>query len=135
MALTENKIPVRKDLIKYCDHGGMSFEEVEESMHKLLKQKEKPEAIFAASDKITTGCLRYLKSRRIKVPDQIGLIGFSNTDLAELLNPPLTVIRQPAFDMGESAMELMLSLINRKRPQDKFETRILPTVLTIGKST
>lgn len=134
-ALTEYKIPVRENLIAYCDHGGMIYEEVEQSMLKLLRQKQKPEAVFAASDKITTGCLRFLKSKRIKVPEQLGLIGFSNTDLTELLNPPLSVIKQPAFEMGKAAMELMLSMIQGKRQQVKFETRIQSTELIIRKST
>lgn len=134
-ALSDYKIPVKENLIEYCDHGGMIYQEVEHAMQKLLKQKNKPEAVFAASDKITTGCLRYLKSQKVKVPEQLGLIGFSNTDLTELLNPPLSVIRQPAFEMGEAAMELMLSLLHSKRPQSKFETRIQSTSLIIRSST
>ena len=60
---------------------------------------------------------------------------FSNTDLTELLDPPLTVIRQPAFEMVEIAMNLLLQLIESKRPVTDFETKILSTELLVRDST
>lgn len=65
----------------------------------------------------------------------MGLIGFSNTDLTELLNPPLSVIKQPAYEMGETATKLLLQLIESKRPVTEFETRVLKTELFIRGST
>ena len=132
-ALLENGLPVRKGLIAHCDHGGMVYAEVETAMKNLLKQK--PDVIFAGSDKITTGCMKYLKAKKINIPKELALIGFSNNDLTELLNPSLSVIRQPAFEMGQAAMTLLLSLIESKRPQTKFETRIQSTELLIRQST
>lgn len=134
-ALTEAKIPIKENLITYCDHGGMIYSEVEDAMKCLLKQRVKPDAIFAGSDKITIGCLRFMKHKNIRTPADLALIGFSNTDLTELLNPPLSVIRQPAFEMGQASASLLLSLIESKKPQSKFETRIQSTELLIRKST
>lgn len=132
-ALEEFGIPLRKSLVGYCEHGGMIYNEVEGALKGLLKQK--PDAIFAGSDKITTGCMRFLKSKKINIPSELALIGFSNNDLTELLSPALSVIRQPAFEMGEAAMTLLLSMIESKRPQTKFETRIQSTELLIRQST
>jgi LacI family transcriptional regulator len=134
-ALSENNLDVDEALIKYCHHGGMIFSEVEDAMKSLLQLKHKPDAFFASADKLTTGCLRFLKSRGIHVPSQAALVGFSNTDLTELLDPPLTVIRQPAFEMGEIAIKLLLQLIESKRPVTDFETRVLTTELTVRGST
>ncbi|HEV8286031.1 MAG TPA: LacI family DNA-binding transcriptional regulator [Chitinophagaceae bacterium] len=134
-ALKDNHIAANESLIKYCHHGGMIFSEVEEAMSSLLKMKQRPDAIFASADKLTTGCLRILKSRAIDVPNEIALTGFSNTDLTELLNPPLTIIKQPAFEMGEVATQLLLQLIESKRPVTEFETRVLTTELLIRDST
>ncbi|MBL0069363.1 MAG: substrate-binding domain-containing protein [Chitinophagaceae bacterium] len=78
-------------------------------------QQKKPDAIFATADKLTTNCLRLLKARGLVVPKDIGLLGFSNTDLTELLDPPLSIIKQPAFEMGETATNLLLQLIESKR--------------------
>jgi LacI family transcriptional regulator len=134
-ALADNGIEVDETLIKYCQHGGMIVSEVEEVVNDLFKLNQKPDAIFASADKLTTGCLRILKAKGLKVPDDMGLIGFSNTDLTELLDPPLSIIKQPAFEMGEVAMNLLLQLIESKRPVIDFETKVLPTELLIRKST
>lgn len=134
-ALADNGIEVNEELIKYCQHGGMIVAEVEEVVKELFKLKQKPDAIFASADKLTTGCLRILRTMGMKVPDDIGLIGFSNTDLTELLDPPLSIIKQPAFEMGEVAMNLLLQLIESKRPVTDFVTKVLSTELLIRGST
>ncbi len=134
-ALTDHGIEINESLIKYCQHGGMIVSEVEEALAGLLQSGQKPDSFFASSDKLTTGCFRILRSRNIKVPDNMGLIGFSNSDLTELLDPPLSVIRQPAFEMGEVATNLLLQLIESKRPVSEFETRVLSTELLIRGST
>ncbi|MFN4285491.1 MAG: LacI family DNA-binding transcriptional regulator [Lacibacter sp.] len=133
-ALADNGLPVQESLIQYCQHGGLVHDELQQAFQQLWKQKKKPDAIFAAADKLTTGCLRILKQKKIKVPDEVALIGFSNNDLTELLDPPLSIIKQPAFEMGVAATALLLQVIESKRPVTEFETRVLPTELIIRKS-
>jgi len=134
-ALNDHNINFDEKLVKYCQHGGMITSEVEQVVNELLKLKNRPDAIFALADKLTTNCLRIFKAKNIRVPEDIGLLGFSNTDLTELLDPPLSVIRQPAFEMGELATNLLIQLIESKRPVTEFETRVLSTELLIRKST
>jgi DNA-binding LacI/PurR family transcriptional regulator len=134
-ALTEAGISTNQDLVKYCEYGGMMPEEVEAALTQLFSLEEKPDAVLAASDKLTTGCLRFFKKNNISVPDQVGLIGFSNLDLTELLSPSLSVIRQPAFEMGERAVKLLLNLIESKRPVKDFETVMLKTEMFLREST
>jgi len=134
-ALTDSGIEIEDSLIKFCQHGGMIVSEVEEVVNELLKLEQKPDAIFASADKLTTNCLRILKANGFSVPGDMGLIGFSNTDLTELLDPPLSIIKQPAFEMGEVATNLLLQLIESKRPVTDFETKVLPTELLIRGST
>jgi len=134
-ALADKNIEEDETLIKYCHHGGMIISEVEESVNSFLKLKQRPDAILALSDKLTTGCLRILKLRGLNVPTDIALTGFSNTDLTELLDPPLTVIKQPAFEMGEISIKFLLQLIESKRPVTDFETKVLATELLVREST
>ena len=134
-ALDESGVKVNEDMIQYCHYGGMSLPEVEEAVIRILEMPQKPDAIFATSDKLTTGCLRILKSKNIQVPNDLGLVGFSNTELTELTDPPLTVVKQPAFQMGELATTLLLELIESKRPVTSFETKKLATELIIRGST
>lgn len=134
-ALSDCGIEIDERMIKICPHGGMIVDEVEKAVDALLELNEKPDAIFALADKLTTGCLRILKSKGLKIPDDIGLIGYSNSDHVELFSPPLSVIRQPAFEMGEESMKFLLQLIDSKRPVAQFETKVFPTRLIIREST
>jgi LacI family transcriptional regulator len=134
-ALAENNIAINEELVTHCEYGGMLLDDVRDTINQLLNLDPRPDAIFTTSDKLTTGCLRMLKLRGIAVPDEIALTGFSNTDLTELLDPPLTVIKQPAFEMGEEATKLLLQVIESKRPVTDFETKVLTTELIIRAST
>jgi LacI family transcriptional regulator len=130
-ALEKHGLPFSDALVKYCNHGGMIVEEIEEAVNSLYRVKNKPDAIFTASDRITTVCLDVLK-RKQKI--QVGLIGFTNTNLGDLFLTPLSVVRQPAFEIGQNATELLIHMIESKRPVTEFETRVLETELIIRES-
>jgi len=125
-ALEDNDIPYDETLVRHCLHGGMIYDEVEQAMNQLLKMKQKPDAVFASADKLTTNCMRYCKAKGVNIPDEIAVIGFSNLDLTELISPSLSVVRQPAFEMGRVAAELLIKIIEAKRPTTEYENRVLP---------
>jgi DNA-binding LacI/PurR family transcriptional regulator len=133
-ALADHHLPVDETLIQFCKHGGMWYEEVEDAMKKLMRLKKKPDALFAASDKLTTNFVRYCKAHKIKIPDQLGLVGFSNLDLTDLLSPALSVIRQPAIEMGKTAAELLIKMIEAKRAVTDFETKVFAPELLVRES-
>lgn len=133
-ALTDHQLDINEDYIKYCPHGGKLTEEIENALNELLALDERPDAIFTASDRITTTALALLHKLHVKIPNDIALLGFTNTALADVLNPSLTAIYQPAFQIGETATEMLISMIESKRPIEKFETCVLPTQLFIRDS-
>ena len=104
-------------------------------MEGLFSLKERPDAILGLSDKLTTGALRFLQKKGINVPEEMGLMGFSNSDLTEFLNPSLSIIRQPAFEMGQTATELLLQVIESKRPVKEFTRKVLNAELIVRNST
>ena len=126
-ALTDNNIPVNEAYIKNCNHGGMIFKELEDAVKMLLHLKDKPDAIFSAGDRLTVSCLQVLKTLEIKVPEVVALMGFSNSPLGELMNPSLSAVKQPAFEMGQTATELLIKIIESKRAVTEFETIVLQT--------
>jgi DNA-binding LacI/PurR family transcriptional regulator len=133
-ALADHNIPERESYIKFCSHGGLILSEVEEAVDEVLNLKTKPDAILALGDKLTTGSLRVLKAKKLRVPDDMALIGFSNSDITELIDPALSIIKQPAFQMGEIATSLLLQLIESKHPVTNFETKVLAPQLIIRES-
>ena len=133
-ALQTNNIPVDESLIQYCDHGGMIYDEVDLAINAIMKRKNKPDALLAASDRLTTACLTSLRVLKKRVPEDIAVIGFTNTNLGDLFNPSLSTIRQPAFEMGQVATELLFKIIESKRPVTQFETRQLETEMFVRDS-
>jgi LacI family transcriptional regulator len=81
-ALEKHNIPFNVSLVKYCNRGGMIVEEVEVAVKEVFSSKPKPDALFAASDRITIVCLRVLKEARQKKYD-VGIIGFTNSNLGD----------------------------------------------------
>ncbi len=131
-ALAKHNIPFNESLIKYCDHGGMIVEEIEIVLKELFQENIKPDAIFTASDRITTLCFGLLKEMNLN--KDLGFTGFTNTRVGALFDPPLTVIKQPAFEIGQTATELLIQVIESKRPVVDFQTKILDTELIIRES-
>jgi LacI family transcriptional regulator len=134
-ALEDSGLEIDERYIKFCTHGGQAMSEIQQALQDLLDLEVKPDAILTAWDRITTSTLSLLHKFNIKIPQEIALLGFTNTLLADVLNPSLTAVQQPAFEIGRKATEMLLSIINSKRPVTEFETVVLPTELFIRNST
>ncbi|MDQ8003436.1 MAG: LacI family DNA-binding transcriptional regulator [Pedobacter sp.] len=132
-ALVEHQIAYEEDLVKFCNTSinENTDENVATAMEELLKQK--PQAIFTATDLLSTKALAYLNKHGYKVPDDLSLIGFSNSDLAPILNPPLSTVRQPSRQIGELAAQTIINLVKGK-DIGPAETVLLDTELQIRKS-
>lgn len=130
-ALQNNGLTVRPEYVKNCPHGGMIQDEVETAVKELLSLRDKPDAIFVAGDRLTMGCMHVLKKLNMLNPTLVAIAGFSNSDVLDLFNPPITSVFQPAFDMGQLATEKLLELIEAKFPVTEFERHILHTSLFI----
>jgi LacI family transcriptional regulator len=133
-ALADNGVPFDESLVKYCKYGGLIISETEQAVDALLHLPKKVDAIVAASDKLSTGCLGTLAKRNIKIPEDIALVGFTNSPLTDVFHPPMSSVSQPAFEMGQVAMEMLIQIIESRRPITEFETRVLNTELTIRAS-
>ncbi len=130
-ALEDHGINYQEELVAFCDTAQQIDQSVAEAMEQLLKQQ--PQAIFTATDLLSTKVLAYLMERKFTVPKDIALIGFSNSDLAAVLNPSLSTVRQPSRQIGELAAQTLISLIKGKDIGPE-ETILLDTELQIRKS-
>lgn len=133
-ALAARAIPFLEDYVFHFPPGDLTYKDLEHRMNKMMNMPNRPEAVFIASDKLTTHFVRYCKHNHIQVPSHIAVAGFSNLDVSDLFNPSLTVVMQPAFELGEVAAELLIKMIESKRPVTRFETRVLDTQLIIRES-
>lgn len=138
-ALKNLDIPISQRYMVHCNLENVDEldKTISESILQLREQKIGPNAIFGATDLITIRTLGILAQLKIKVPDEIAVIGFANTDIALSLNPSLSAIRQPAKEMGYLALMKLVELIDNhgRRPSGTDETILLNTTIQLRKST
>jgi len=103
----------------------------------LLKQQNKPEAIFTTNIDMSMGALLAIKEMGLIIPEDIGIVCFDDSDWASILQPSITVIRQPVYQMGSMAAELLIRKIEdeRKKIDRKVTIETLNTELIIREST
>lgn len=79
------------------------------AMQNLLKDNP-PDAVFAVSDTLAAGALRAIQRAGLRVPEDIAVVGFDGTELADMIS--LTTIEQPSRDIGRKAVDLLLNKID-----------------------
>lgn len=114
--------------------SGFKREESRAKAYDLLL-KHKPDALFCASDNIAIGALLAARDLKLNVPEDLAIMGFSNLSISALLEPPLSTVDQPAFEMGQAAAQLLLETITQRPKNLEAQTRTLQTSLVIRNST
>jgi len=81
------------------------------AMNDLLDLAQPPTAVFVASDLVTFGAMMAIKQRGLTIPDDVALVGFDDVRLANYVDPPLTTVRLPAYELGYRAAMLLTQLV------------------------
>ncbi|WP_457566088.1 LacI family DNA-binding transcriptional regulator, partial [Caldithrix abyssi] len=103
-------------------------------MKALLELAERPDAIFAVNDPVAIGAYDVLKQKGLKIPDDMGIVGFSNNPISSFVHPPLTTVHQPAYEMGKKAAELLLQQIDSQVEEVSLVKEVLKTRLIVRES-
>jgi len=131
-ALEESRIKIDPHLIKY---GDFRMEGGKKAMLGFLGMKNIPEAVFVTNEVMTTGALLALKEHEVRIPEQIGIVGFDDPVWASLINPPLTAVRQPSYSIGSIACQALLQKIRKSnRERSLHEEIVLKPKLIIRQS-
>lgn len=118
MALQENGIPVKDELVISCE----TPDEAEQEMLRLLNMDSPPDGIFAISDLTMSGIMRGIHKKKLQIPKEIGVIGFCEEPFRSMYYPPLSVIEPMGAEIGRKSAELLFEHIKkeqyaRKEPQ------------------
>jgi len=128
-AHAQANLTVKADLVRF---GDFKQESGRALTHELLKLSNPPTALFVCNGLMMAGALEAIAALGLKVPKQVGIVGFDDLPLADVFNPPLTIVRQPAYEVGRCAAELLLKRIeDPTRPMTSL--KLLPE-LVIRKS-
>ncbi len=117
-ALQDNGIPFSEDLVLYAD----SFEKGGAGVETLVAKGIEFDAIFTCNDFTAMGVLKALKREGILVPDQVAVVGFGDEDIARMVEPPLTTVRQPGREMGRVAMQTLIDKIDKVPTKERVHT-------------
>ncbi len=110
---SEHSLPHGEELVETGDFTPSSGEA---AAMRILKKNagDLPDAIVVSNDRMAVGVLRALCTMSVRVPDDISVVGFDDLE-AESTDPPLTTIRQPVFEMGHRAAEILIAMLKRER--------------------
>jgi DNA-binding LacI/PurR family transcriptional regulator len=114
-ALDENNLPLPEE---WMIPSPLSIEAGKAAALQLLSQANRPSALFINNNLLTLGALKAIQQLGLRCPQDIGIVGFDDFPWAEVTCPPLSVVRQPAREVGQKAAEILLHLINDE-PVDK----------------
>ena len=130
-ALKKHKIPIDESLIIPYD---LTLGKVKIYIRHLMELKYPPDGLFIANDPAAIEAIRTIKEMGIQIPQQIGIVGFSNDYGSNLIEPGLTTVAQPKRLIGSTAMQLLLELIDKDVSQWKAVTKTLDSKLIVRNS-
>lgn len=112
-ALRKHRLSLRRNWIL---EGGFEFNDGYDSFMKLLEQKDLPEIVFTVNDRVALGAYKAAGDCGIKIPSEMGILGYGFNETTDMFQPPLAVINQDPRKMGQLAIALLLDMIDNNVP-------------------
>lgn len=130
-ALEDAGLPIDESMIII---NTLTKEDGVKAIQKLLANENYPDAIFCGNDTTALSSIIYLREKKIEVPRDIAIVGFSNEPFSEVVTPSITTIKQPGYKMGQKAAELIIKQITQKEKISEFKTITMETELIVRNS-
>lgn len=117
-ALASNGLVSEKDWIVAEER-----QDIGEKLQSLWDSGNRPEAFFATNDLALIELLRFIKKNKLAIPEDIGVIAIDDSPFLEMATTPISVIKQPTFEIGQHAADLLLQLIVSKDFKEEYEAQ------------
>ncbi|TDW96588.1 LacI family DNA-binding transcriptional regulator [Dinghuibacter silviterrae] len=122
-ALKKRKVNIDRQLVVHCDFNqNYAYYATLE----LLAMRKRPDAIFTISDRMALGAMLAIKEKGLSMPHDIGLVGFNNEPIVNLLTPTISSVDQPSFDMGKAAAKLFIEAMHNQEDMYHVEEVLRP---------
>jgi LacI family transcriptional regulator len=118
MKVQVNELPV----------GALTVRHGEDVVERILEMKPRPTAVMCANDLLALGVLRGLAARGVRVPEDLAVVGYDDLIFGSMLSPALTSVRQPAFELGVAAAQLLLDEVrnpDHRHREVRFEPELV----------
>ncbi|MCM4156727.1 LacI family DNA-binding transcriptional regulator [Gramella sp. AN32] len=132
-ALREHALPVDEKIILSTED--ISMVHGERLANILLSMKKRPDAIFAITDNAAIGAIKALNKLNIKIPEEIAVVGFSNSLNSTIIQPELTTVDQPGNKIGRTAVKFLIGEIENPKNDITTKTVEIQTNLIVREST
>ena len=135
-ALEDNNIVYDSSLVYLCENN-LDFEDGYENAKKIIAEHPDIDAIFAVTDLVAIGIIKYFNEIDIPIPKQIAVFGFSNWFMSSIISPKLTTIDQPGFEIGKKSVTILFDEIQLKKNNEPivFQSIELETSIIEREST
>ncbi|WP_350285152.1 LacI family DNA-binding transcriptional regulator [uncultured Croceitalea sp.] len=120
-ALKEHNIPIDKKIILSTED--ISLEKGRMMANILLSLKKRPDAIFAITDSAAIGVIKALHKFKVTIPDEIAVVGFSNSNSSTIISPALSTVDQPGSKIGKTAVTYLIDEI--ENPKEDLLTKTI----------
>jgi DNA-binding LacI/PurR family transcriptional regulator len=125
-AMKKAKMKMEPSFIIHCN---FNQQHAYEATLDLLKTKNRPDALFAISDRMAIGAMLAIKEKGLRMPQDIGLVGFNNEPVTALVTPSITSVEQPAFELGKAAAKLFLEQMHHEEDMSSVENVLKPKLV------
>lgn len=122
-ALKKRKVNIDKQLVVHCD---FNQQYAYYATLELLAMRKRPDAIFTISDRMALGAMLAIKEKGLSMPHDIGLVGFNNEPIVNLLTPTISSVDQPSFEMGKAAAKLFIEAMHNQEDMGSVEEVLRP---------
>lgn len=102
-------------------------------MGRLLDLPERPSCVICINDSVTPGALQQINSRGLKIPEDLSVVAIGSSDILDLYQPPLTIIKTAVTQIGQTAAQMLIQLIEKEDCPEKHV--VIPSELIIRDST
>jgi LacI family transcriptional regulator len=135
-ALDDSNIIYDPSLVFLCENNS-DYDDGYENAKKVIAQHPDIDAIFAVTDLVAVGIIKYFNEIGISIPSQIAVLGFSNWLMSSVITPKLSTVDQPGFEIGKQAAAILFDEINHKKSNTAvtFHSIVLPTYVIEREST
>mgnify|MGYP001070310323 CR=1 FL=1 len=130
-ALKKYNLPLDKELLL---EGNLTIKDGKTKMLQLLSLKNRPDAVYVAGDYASLGALRILKEQKIKIPEDIALVGFGNEPFTAMVTPTISSIEQHSEEIGKQAAYAFLEHAKKDVVKQTLTKKILDVELMIRDS-
>jgi DNA-binding LacI/PurR family transcriptional regulator len=125
-ALKKYKIKKDDTLIIHCD---FNQDYAYFATKELLAMKKRPDAIFTISDRMAIGAMLAIKEKGLRMPDDIGLVGFNNEPVTSIVTPRISSVEMSAFEVGKAAAKLFIETMHHNEDMTHTEQVIKPRLV------